>query len=212
MIKALIFDVDGVLIDSVKFHFNSWKKAFKHKGITLKYIDYIQKLNGVPREQGIKNVIPDVTHQELLELFELKQHYLLDLLKTQDIKIIPGAKTTLKKLKQKYILAAASSSKNARIFLEKADLESFFTTIVTGYDIQKSKPDPEIFLLAATRIGVDPQHCLVIEDAKTGIEAAHNGGMRAIGFSRSKDPELSRITEHLISKFSELIAVTQSME
>ncbi len=212
MIKALIFDVDGVLIDSVKFHFRSWKKAFKHKEIELKYSDYIQKLNGVPREHGIRNVLPYVSDADAQKLFDLKQQYLMELLGTQDIKVIPGVRATLKKLQKEYTLAAASSSKNATQFLHKAGLESFFSTIVTGHDIQKSKPDPELFLLAAQRIGIDPIDCVVIEDAKTGIEAAHNGEMRAVGFLRSNDHELARSTQYLISKFNELIAVIHSME
>lgn len=125
----------------------------------------------------------EYTEEEKIELAERKNNYYIEMLqKLDDSAVLPGALDTLKMLREKKILTAVgSASKNAPLILEKTGLLPWIDKISCGIDVTKSKPDPEVFLVAASKLGLSPEDCLVVEDAAAGIEAAKAGGMKSLG-------------------------------
>lgn len=187
-IQAVIFDVDGVLLDSVPYHFNAWKKLFNEYGIKFTFDDYLQKVNGLPRLTGIKNILPQLNNNELEIQAEKKQNYFLAMVSKKPPKPLSGVVKLLKKLKKLNIkTAAASSSKNSPYLLKKAGLDTYFYAIISGNDFVHSKPHPDIFITASKKLSVSSESCVVVEDAAIGIQAAKNADMKTIGVLTSND-------------------------
>ncbi len=209
MKKAIIFDVDGVLVDTVPYHFLAWQKMFQQAGASFDFSDYLEKVNGLPRAVGIKNILTDVADDELDKLAEVKQQFFLELVDHKPPKPLGGVKAFLHSLGNNlFYLAAASSSKNAPFVLKKTKLDHFFNTIVSGHDFKKPKPDPELFLLAAKKLGMNPSECVVFEDAYHGVEAGNRGGMYTIGLLTSNDqkiPEIAHLTVHDLKKHQKIL-------
>ncbi len=202
MKKAVIFDVDGVLVDTVPYHFLAWQKMFQEAGALFNFEDYLEKVNGLPRAIGIKNVLTDVGDEDLDRLAEIKQNYFLEMVDHKPPKPLPGVKLFLQNLgKNLFYIAAASSSKNAPFVLNKTKLDHFFYTIVSGNDFRKPKPDPELFLTAANRLGMNPSECVVFEDAYHGVEAGKRGGMYTIGLLTSNDQKIPEIAHYIVRDF-----------
>jgi beta-phosphoglucomutase len=186
LIDGCIFDLDGVIVDTAHYHFIAWKRLADELGITFTEQDN-ERLKGVSRMDSMSILLEigglhmDLTHQT--ELADKKNVWFVDFVeKMQPEEIFPGVKQLLKKLRSKGVkIALASSSKNARRVLQLLDIEGEFDAIVDGNMIINTKPDPEIFLLAASRIHIDPKQCLVFEDAEAGVEAALAAGMKCIG-------------------------------
>jgi len=184
-IKAAIFDMDGVLTDTVKLHFKAWKRMFNNHGYKFEYEDYKQKVDGKPRMDGIRSIATDVCEDELFKMAEEKQRYFLELVENDSLEAFDDAIWILKYFKQNSVkLAVASSSKNTSKILTKLGIDKMFDAIVTGYDFKKGKPDPEIFLTAAERLNVNSRECVVFEDAIDGIKAGISAGMLTIGVCR----------------------------
>ncbi len=205
ILKGVIFDLDGVITDTAKYHYLAWKTLSDDLGI---YFDEVinQQLKGVSRMASLNIILQKsnkiYTDDEKLALAEKKNKLYLKLLKSlKPTDILPGIPAFLAELKKdNKKIALGSASKNALIILKYLNIEQLFDTIVCGLDTKKSKPDPEVFLLGAKRLGLLPSECLVIEDAAAGIEAALNGNMKAIGIG---DHTLEKATI-LINNTSEL--------
>ena len=192
MITAALFDVDGVLLDTVPYHFEAWRRMCADHGKTITFEDYLEKLNGLPRLTGIKNVFPDKTDEELEHLAALKQAYFTSAIDERPPTPLAGVVKLLEIFKSMSIVcAAASSSKNAPALLKNANLSQYFEVIIGGNDFKEPKPSPDIFLTAATLLGESPRGCVVFEDATIGIHAAKNASMKSIGLTRSKDPDIA---------------------
>jgi beta-phosphoglucomutase len=196
--KAIIFDFDGVLADTVQVHFLAWQRLFAEQKIHFTFDDYLTKANGQSRKATIQNVIPDV-HEALLNVLTQKKDMHLDEARKQTpVTVSTGAKEFLDELKKQHIpLAVGSSSKSAKDYINLLNLQSYFSAIVTGHDIIHSKPHPEVFLLASERLGVPPKNCIVIEDSAAGVQAAHNAGMRTIGLLSSQDKAIAQLAHHV---------------
>lgn len=192
MIQGIIFDVDGVLLDTVPAHFKALKQLFQHYGIPFTFDDYLTKVNGLPRAKGIANVLAGHHDKDLAKLAEQKQVYFLEYIMHTPPKPLSGVIPLLRHLDKKFTLAAASSSKNAPDLLRVSGLAKFFKVIISGNDFIKPKPDPEIFLLAAKRMDIYPQDCVVVEDAIHGIQAAKIARMKTIGLLTSRDAAITR--------------------
>jgi beta-phosphoglucomutase len=185
-IKVVIFDLDGVIVSTDEYHFRGWEEMADEEGI---YFDreINERLRGVSRMESLEIILErtckQYTEKEKIELAERKNYYYRQLLNDLSPKdILPGVTEVLKELKEKGIkIAIGSSSKNTPMILNKIGLEDCFDAVADGNGIKNSKPDPEVFLLAASKLNINPESCLVVEDADAGIEAALAGGMRVLG-------------------------------
>ena len=205
-IKACLFDLDGVVVDTAKYHYIAWKEMAAELGF-----DFTQKQNellkGVSRMRsldillGIGKIV--LTDAEKLLLAENKNNRYLDYVRQMtEEEILPGVSEFLDVLREQRIqIALGSASKNAPLILERIHLMEKFDIIVDGNAVSKAKPDPEVFLRCAELLGVEPINCLVFEDAQAGIEAARNGGMQVIGVG---SPENLSLADHYIPGFEKL--------
>ncbi len=186
-ISTIIFDVDGILVDTVSLHFRAWQKAFKEEGILFEKPEY-QKINGIPRDAGIQIILQnDASPDRILKIGNRKQRYYLDFLTKTPPQPLPGITYFLSQARQAGLrIAAASSSKNAVTVLTAAQLIACFDVVVTGYDFQYPKPHPDIFLTTSTLLGVDPALTLVVEDAVNGVTAAIVGGFYCVAVANSE--------------------------
>jgi len=192
-IKAIIFDLDGVIVDTAIFHFQAWKKLANSMDFDLTEKQN-ERLKGISRlesldillEIGKTDAISDEEKQQLAT--SKNEWYRENILKMTPRDILPGVKSFLEELKEAdYKIAIGSSSKNAGTILERIGLENYFDAVVDGTKISRSKPDPEVFLKGAQELNIPPEQCLVFEDAESGIEAAKNAGMKTIGVGKPEN-------------------------
>ena len=187
VIKGIIFDLDGVLVSTDEMHYLAWKRLADELEITGFNREDNRRQRGVSRMASLEVVLEKsdktYTEEEKAELAERKNGYYLELLKDMDNSaVLTGVTDALEVLKRKnLLLAVGSASKNAPLILEKTGLLPFLNQVSCGLDTTKSKPDPEVFLVAARKLQLDPAQCLVVEDSAVGIEAAKAGGMRSLG-------------------------------
>lgn len=186
MIKAVIFDLDGVLVTTDELHFEAWKALADKLGINdFTKADNVRQ-RGVSRMASLKVVLEKTdrafSEEEKLALAEEKNEiYVRSLSALSETDVLSGANEFIDYLKSKGIkTAVGSASKNTPLILEKTKLAGKFDAVSCGLDTTKSKPDPEVFLIAAKKLGVAPCDCVVVEDSDAGIEAAKTGGMYAI--------------------------------
>ena len=184
--KAFIFDLDGVIVDTAKYHFLAWKKIANQLGINFTE-EHNELLKGVSRIRSLDIILElgkkEATQEEKnMWLKQKNEDYLSQLVDMDDREILPGAFEVLKFLKDnKQPIALGSASKNARPILEKTGILSYFDAIVDGNDVTNAKPDPEVFLIAAKLLNVKPENAVVFEDSVAGIQAANIANMISIG-------------------------------
>lgn len=187
MIKGVIFDLDGVLVSTDEMHYQAWKRLAQELHITGFTREDNRRQRGVSRMASLEIVLEKAdrtySEEEKIELAERKNGYYLELLEEMDESaVLENVKAVLEKLKNRgLLLAVGSASKNAPVILEKTGLMPYFDKISCGLDTTKSKPDPEVFLVAAKKLELPPEECLVVEDSAAGIEAAAAGGMKSLG-------------------------------
>ncbi|WP_427340304.1 beta-phosphoglucomutase [Caloranaerobacter sp. DY30410] len=185
-IKACIFDLDGVIVDTAKYHYLAWKRLANELGFDFTEKDN-EKLKGVSRMESLEILLNigniKVDDEMKLKLAEKKNNWYRELIsKMDESEILPGVKEFINELKNSNIkVAIGSSSKNTMTILNSIKMVDYFDAIIDGNKITKAKPDPEVFLLGAEALDVKPNECVVFEDAKAGIEAAKKAGMYAIG-------------------------------
>jgi beta-phosphoglucomutase len=186
VIKACIFDLDGVIVDTAHYHFLAWKRLAKELGIELTLEDN-EKLKGVSRERSLEIILQlggvSLSEHDKETMSNKKNSWFVDYVERMvPEEIFPGVKQLIQKLRAQGIkVALASSSKNARTVIKLLHIQNEFDAVVDGGMIVHSKPHPEIFLMAAQKLGIDPKDCLVFEDAEAGVEAAIAAGMKVIG-------------------------------
>jgi beta-phosphoglucomutase len=204
MKSAVIFDVDGVLLDTVPYHFKAWHQLFAEEGYTFTHKDYLEKVNGLPRETGIKNVLTNITKTNIKKLTDRKQQYFMEHIAKSMPQPLPGVVSFLNALKTRdTLIGAASSSKNAPALLMKAGIAHHFSIIISGADFKQSKPHPEIFILASQRLSINPESCTVIEDSYHGVQAAKNAKMRAIGVLSSNDEKIASLADFVVDSLKD---------
>ncbi|UXE67807.1 MAG: beta-phosphoglucomutase [Chryseotalea sp. WA131a] len=186
MIQAVIFDLDGVIVDTAHYHFVAWQSLAKELGISFTEKDN-ERLKGVSRMRSLEIILEiggvTLSEEKKEELATKKNSWFVDYIEAiKPDEVFPGVPQMLQQLrKQNYKVALASSSKNAETVLRLLQISDLFDVMVDGTMITHSKPDPEIFLLAAKKLNIQPQHCVVFEDAEAGVEAALAAGMKCVG-------------------------------
>jgi beta-phosphoglucomutase len=189
-IQGVIFDLDGVLVTTDEYHYLGWKRLAEELGIPFSREDN-HRQRGVSRMESLEVILEKTTRTfsqtEKHELAERKNRYYVELLQNlAPADALTGARDLLEGLKRRgLLLAVGSSSRNTPLIMQKVDLCRYFDAVADGNDITRSKPDPEVFLLAAVRLGLDPASCVVVEDAEAGVAAAKAAGMRCIGVGDS---------------------------
>lgn len=185
-IKTCIFDMDGVICDTAKYHFYAWKKLGDRLGIVFTEQDN-ERLKGVSRMESLKILLSlsdeTYTEEEKLSFAEEKNKNYVDYISAMDKnEILPGVLEVLEYCRKEGIKTALGSvSKNAGIILDRLKLWPYFDAVIDGTKVVRAKPDPEVFLKGADETGAEPSCCVVFEDAYTGIEAARAAGMLAVG-------------------------------
>ena len=186
MIKAVIFDLDGVIVDTAHYHFIAWKRLAKELGIHFTEQEN-EQLKGVSRMRSLEIILELgnllLSQEEMEKLATKKNQWFVDYINAmKPDEIFPNVKEMIQNIRENGIkVALASSSKNADTVLTLLDIKNLFDVIVDGTMIRNTKPDPEIFLLAARKLNLPPSECLVFEDAEAGVEAAVAAGMKCIG-------------------------------
>ena len=186
MIKAVIFDLDGVIVDTAHYHYLAWKRLAKELGFDLT-LEQNELLKGVSRMRSLEIILDlggiELSEAEKERIANKKNGWFVEYVnEMKPEEIFPGVKELLKSIRSKGLkMGLASSSKNAHAVVNLLNIENEFDAIVDGTMIIHSKPDPEIFLLAASKLGVVPAECVVFEDAEAGVEAALAAGMKCVG-------------------------------
>ena len=183
-LQGVIFDLDGVLTDTAEFHYRSWQKLADEEGIPFDR-QANEAIRGVSRRESLLHIIGDREFPEaqLQEMMERKNNYYKEFIKDMTPSdLLPGALPLLKELQQAGIkMAIGSGSKNAQEVVRRLGIGDKVDAIADGHSVTKSKPAPDLFLCAAQKIGIAPEHCVVFEDAASGVEAALAAGMCAVG-------------------------------
>ncbi len=201
---GIIFDLDGVLVNTSAAHFAAYKKLFEARGVAYSHEDFIKKTDGIGRDQGIRNILGDLPEEEIKRLGLQKQQYYIEKLKENPPELMPGVLELLALLERvTWKKAVASSSKNGVLLLNLVRIADRFDAITTGHDFTHPKPNPEIYLLAAGRIGMTPARCVAIEDSVAGVTAANAAGMATIGLEH-----FGRQLEHATVRIRSLAEVT----
>lgn len=185
-IKACIFDLDGVIVDTAIYHYKAWKRLANELGFDFTEEDN-EKLKGVSRVRSLELILQwggvAKTEAEKDELATRKNNWYVEMIgRMTPTEILPGAKEFLEACRSVGIKTAlGSASKNSMTILEKINLTYLFDAIIDGNKVSKAKPDPEVFLKGAKELNTPPAECVVFEDAIAGVQAAINGGMKVVG-------------------------------
>lgn len=196
MIKAIIFDFDGVISNSPKFSYLIWKKLFENEGINFTIEEY-RKYMGMKTDEKIPIILKN--HGKFTQELSYQLNQKRDLEKTKIMKEVPidelsinGVKEFIVKMSQKYKLAIATSSQKeiSNILIERLGIGEYFETIVYGDQVEKGKPDPDIYLKVLSNLGAKPEECLVFEDAVSGIRSAKAAGIKVIALNTNDNKHI----------------------
>lgn len=207
VIKAALFDLDGVVVFTDKYHYLAWKKLADENGWEFDE-NVNQRLRGIPRIASLEEILKhnniDLPSEEKERLANIKNEYYVKMLENLNSgDIFTGAPEFIKALRDRGIkVSLCSSSKNAEFVLNKLGLTSLFDAVVSGKDIVNAKPDPEVFLKGAEALGISRFNCAVFEDAKVGIEAARKAGMKAVGVKNKE--ETYELSHQFINDYTEI--------
>ena len=204
-LKLAIFDLDGVIVDTAKYHFLAWQRLGREIGVEFTRADN-ERLKGVSRMRSLDILLEiggqERSDQETEALANQKNPWYVEYIRQMDTsEILPGVLPFLEELRAAGIkIALGSASKNAKTILERVSLSDYFDAIVDGNVVSKAKPDPQVFTLAASMLSTPSQQAVVFEDAQAGIEAALRAQMMAIGVG---DPETLQDADTIIPGFAD---------
>jgi beta-phosphoglucomutase family hydrolase len=182
--RAVLWDLDGTLINTAPIHWRAWKEILSAEGVDLTWEQFAPSF-GERNDTALRAWLgPELSDEEIQRISNHKEELFRASLKNTSLEMLPGAKEWLARLHEagwKQALATMTWRENLEAIFSASDFRDCFDVVVTAEDVRRGKPDPEVFLLAAQRLAVPPARCIVIEDAASGIEAAHQAGMHAIG-------------------------------
>ena len=184
VIKGFIFDLDGVLTDTAEYHFRGWKRLADELGIPFTR-ESNEALRGISRRESLMRILQgrEFPEEQLLEMMDRKNRYYLEFIRGITPRdLLPGARELLEEIHVAGLKSAlGSASKNAVEVIERLGIKSLLDAIADGNSVKRQKPAPDLFLYAASQLGLDPSACVVVEDAAAGIQAAQAGGFLSIG-------------------------------
>lgn len=206
MIKGFIFDLDGVIVDTAKYHYLCWKNIAKQVGYDFTHKDN-EQLKGVSRVASLDLILELANFSATPEqkenwLISKNEEYLGFVRKMNTSEILPGVEELVRKIRAKgHKISLGSASKNAKLILETLGILDWFDTMVDGTVVTTAKPDPEVFTTAANMLGVPYKHCVVFEDAIAGVQAANRADMTSIGIG---DPKVLQEADFCFSGFDQM--------
>lgn len=204
--KGFIFDLDGVIVDTAKYHYLAWKKLAQSIDVHFSEAEN-EQLKGVSRVKSLEKILEwgnkTIEEDTFMELMALKNDDYLGYINTMDeSEILPDVQKVLQFLIEKEQgIALGSASKNARTILKKVDLFQHFEVIVDGNDVIKGKPNPEVFLSAAKALNIQPEQCIVFEDSVAGIQAANTANMISVGIG---EPSVLHEADYVFPDFTKM--------
>lgn len=204
--KGIIFDLDGVIVDTAKYHFLAWKNLAEKLDIHFNKKQN-EQLKGVSRIESLKKILSwgkkSISKERFDQLLHQKnEEYLAYVTKMDASEILPGVLQRLQYLKENgYPIALGSASKNAKTILERVDLMSYFDAIIDGNEVSKAKPNPEVFLKAASMLGIEATNAVVFEDAIAGVEAANAAHMTSVGIG---EKEVLKAADFIFDDFTQI--------
>jgi beta-phosphoglucomutase len=190
--KAALFDLDGVIVDTAKYHYRAWKRLADELGVAFDERDN-ERLKGVGRMRCMDIILElgglEMPFEEKERQADRKNRWYVELISAMGKdEILPGAEAYIERLRGRGVLIAlGSASKNAPLILDRLGMAGLFDAVIDGTKVSRSKPDPEVFLAGAAALGVASGECSVFEDAAAGIEAAKRAGMYAVGIGSRED-------------------------
>jgi beta-phosphoglucomutase len=186
-VRAVLWDMDGTLIDSEEFHWISWRDTMADEGIAITHEQFLASFG-----QRNDSILPrwlgaEATPERMERIANAKEERYRALVRKNGISALPGVADWLRRLHQGWqqAIASAAPRPNIDVILEALGAAHYFQGIVSAEEVRKGKPDPEVYLTAASRVGASPGNCIVVEDAVAGVEGARNAGMRSIGVSHN---------------------------
>ena len=184
MIKAFIFDLDGVLTDTAEYHYRGWKRLADELDIPFSREDN-ESLRGIPRRASLMLILKGriFPEEQIQEMMERKNLYYLEFIREISPRdVLPGARELLEEIRAAGLRSAlGSASKNAPEVIQRLDIENLLDAVSDGQSVEQQKPAPDLFLHAAAQLKLSPSECVVVEDAAAGVEAAKAGGFRCVG-------------------------------
>lgn len=205
-IKGAIFDMDGVVVDNHQYHFKAWMEFAKRHDFKLNEKIYREEFNGKTNKDLFKMIFGDPSSEEIRKYADEKEGMYQDLYR-DEMKAHKGLLDFLDYLKSKKVKIALGTSAppgNVDFIMDNLSLRKYFDVIVDGTQVEKGKPDPQVYQLCAHKIGLDPRHCVVFEDALAGLEAGERAGCTIVAVATSHEPsELKTKTDRIIFDFTE---------
>ncbi|MBP2111453.1 beta-phosphoglucomutase [Paenibacillus silagei] len=204
--KGAIFDLDGVIVDTAKYHYLAWRSLAGELGFPFTEQDN-ERLKGVSRMRSLDILLEigglEYSEAEKLAMAEKKNHLYVEYISGLDeSELLPGVRAYLNALRARGVaIALGSASKNAEFILEKLNIAGLFDVVIDGNKVARAKPDPEVFQSACRELGLEPQDCVVFEDAEAGVAAGKAAGMQVVGIGK---PEVLKAADLVISGLHEL--------
>lgn len=206
-IKGAIFDLDGVIVDTAKYHYLAWRRLAAELGFEFTLKDN-ERLKGVSRMRSLEILLEvggmNPGEAEKLVMAEKKNGWYVDYIRKMDeSELLKGARAYILKLKGRGVkIALGSASKNSPMILDNLKISDLFDAIIDGNRVSKAKPDPEVFSMGARELGLAPADCVVFEDAEAGVEAARRAGMKVVGIG---DKKILKDADFVIAGLYELL-------
>jgi beta-phosphoglucomutase family hydrolase len=204
-LKGLIFDLDGVLVDTVPAHYAAWHRVFVEYGYDFGPREYREQVDGLRRLEGARAVMCDAPLERVAQAADLKNRYYRELIEQGQFNIFESSVRFVRHCEQRGLgLAAASSSGNVRYIMQKAGILDAFAVVIGGDDVVNGKPNPEIFLAAAKGLGASVRECVVFEDAASGVLAAKRGRFYCVGVRDNDDSDDLALADEIVATLGEI--------